>query len=124
MQRNEITPNPGMPAGTYYQKRNGQLAFWRNLPIRYTWRKLNRMNKRFEAKPVPTIELTPELDAKITHWKVASTTPGTTFCRIYNRKNCKGMETAMKRAKKDWPFDGLVLTGLLVHAETKPFIIE
>lgn len=34
-----LSPLPNMPEGTYHRRRNGQLKYWRNLPIRYQYRR-------------------------------------------------------------------------------------
>ncbi len=59
------------------------------------------------------------IDSQITYWKVESNGE----IKYFDRKRCKQPETALKRAKM--VFDGeITVSGLLVHAETKPIIIE
>lgn len=36
---NQVLPLPNMPKGTYYLSRKGKLKFWRNLPMKFQWRK-------------------------------------------------------------------------------------
>jgi len=55
----------------------------------------------------------------ITHWKAEC--DGRT--KYYPKGKCKQPETALNRTKK--VFVGkITITGLLMHAETKPIIIE
>lgn len=76
-----------------------------------------------------TIQLTKELDEKITHWNIRADVIGVTKISdsSFNRKDCKKPETAIKRFKKKWGshnVKNIVLTGLLTHAETKPIIVD
>ena len=73
-----------------------------------------------------TIELSRELRERITQWKVFA--PGTNWVRYYSVKSCKNPETALRRAQKEFPFpteqNKLWVSGLTMHAETKPIAIH
>lgn len=56
---------------------------------------------------------------QITHWKALCNGE----VEYYNRKRCAMPETALKKAQA--VFDGeITITGLFVHAETKPVLIQ
>ena len=78
-------------------------------------------------KTMKTITLTKDLEEKITHWKIKADVVGVTkiIDTSFKKSECRNPETAIKRFKKKWgKTNNLVLTGLLVHAETKPIIYQ
>jgi hypothetical protein len=61
------------------------------------------------------IKLTPEIEAKVTYWKV---TDKDKFIKYFKRSVCKTPAAALNKARK-LTINELFVSGLLVHSETK-----
>jgi hypothetical protein len=75
-----------------------------------------------------TINLSTETENKITHWRVLGNLKGIEkpVDLTFKKSRCKKPETALARFKKrlSGNCSNIIVTGLLVHAETKPIIFQ
>lgn len=70
------------------------------------------------------ITLTPELENKITHWSVSEKGNNNPLEYItFKKSSCKNPSTAANRARRKGMEGVLIVTGLTMHAETKPIYI-
>ena len=89
---------------------------------------MNNERAAIITEGIEVYTLSKELDAQVTHWKVRDlneSKPSDKIYKldsfiIYHRKVCKNPATAHRRAKKFFGREGLMVTGLTMHAETKP----
>lgn len=79
-------------------------------------------SKSLEMANSVTTKLTPEIVRRITHWNIRKNGKS---IRSYKRTACALPKTAAKRIEyKLEEGDVIEVTGLLMHAETRPVLIH